>query len=110
MKSDELFDKLADQLSLITDVVLKRGEPGFVLPDVEDIAEFWQKHNKELGDLGKLKKADFCIKHHNEFYFVTTFLKAYRLMEADKRETMLAGLTQSDSGGSKKSFIRNEYK
>ena len=110
MKSDELFDKLADQRENDANALVLNERSIYVVPPVPEIRGLWDSLNKELGDVEKLKEADFVIKKSNEFYFSTMYLKAAMLQDCDKRCAVLSGLTQAHVMGSKDSFIRKEYK
>lgn len=110
MKSDELFDKLADKRGDDAEARVSGEAIIYDMPSVDDLRDLWNAQNKKLGDIKKLKEADFVIKKSNEFYFTSMYLKAALLQDCDRRTALLSGITQDYNMGHPKSFIRNEYK
>lgn len=108
--SDVVFDSIADGLRRISHVIQGKMEQGEDLPSLEDVEKMWEDLNKKLSDLDELKKADFCIKKHNEFYFITAFLRARKLSSRSASDSIIYGLTQAEAGGADGSFIRKDWK
>ena len=110
MKSAELFDRLADQLSNLAEAISTGEINDYAMPSVAEVREVWDGLNKELQNLDELKKADFVIKKGNEFYFVGMYLKSLTIMGVDRRTGVLAGISQAKNLGEDVGFVRNGYK
>lgn len=109
-ESDELFDKLSEQLSNVAEALTFGANNGYVIPTASEIKELWDGVNRELQDLEKIKQADFLIKKGNEFYFIGMYLKAAFLMETDRRTSILSGASSAENMGDDGSFIKKGYK
>lgn len=111
MKSDELFDSLADRLKGVSEgLTEKTASPPSAVPDLDDIDSLYTSLDKKLTSLDKLGDSDYVIKTANEFYFTGMYFKAAIAGKLSRRDAVLSGLTQADALGGDSSFIRKEYK
>jgi hypothetical protein len=111
MKSDDMLYAVADLAKNKVLVVTSPSDGVFeyTIPPVEDIKKMWDKLDKDLKNIKKMKEADYVIKKSSEFYMVGMYLKAAMIRKADRRRNTLSGLTQLGRYGSNDIFIRKQY-
>jgi hypothetical protein len=110
LKTEDLFDKLADQLINLAEAVIVMSKGAYAIPPTSGIKKLWDKLDKELADMDSLRRNEFVVRNGNTFFFVSMYLKAARLQDVDKRESILSGLTYAQNLGANAGFLRNEYK